>query len=599
MAHRCLAILHAIASVTPGGAAAAGVLQTPLPAALVGALGSGQHRGSSSGGNIDAWAASLLLQMSAEPGGAQQLAAEGAGPALARAAEAAGSSEARRMAAEALQRLQQQQGWRHMLLQPPVAQQATSSGSHLSARPSQPQQMSRASSAPSHIPAVQQEHQGPPAGVQRHSSDEPRWERAAHSSHAKVQWWQEQQKRQQTQALLQQQQWPAAEQPYSSGGGGVSVAFLVAQLGSPIPRHQLTAAEQLAAAAASGARAAEAITAAGGAQALLRCVRDNSGSPIDAQGSGQGFQEPALASSICTAALRALVQLVRHDPAAAATLPFGAASGLRVLLAGSDPQQSQLAAALLAGMLEAAGAAAGLLAEQLAPTVDPAAMGPLAASSDLLQTDQASFLTSVPSCRPSLGDTPATVLHRQGSLDSGGSGRPGPAHGGARRQLSGQLGGKPPLPPGHGMGLLPGQGAALPWRRESAGSPATHVASPSAGTSSAGTSDVFGSERGAELSGLQSAGHTGSSDSRSVGARQWQGDEAAAAGRLEQGGGGGPNSGPMIRRADITIVQVSIGACQPACPAWVAQLLQAALLALSAAPCFHPPGCTRQRVAAG
>lgn len=250
-----------------------------------------------------------------KPAAAQALAAAGAGPTLTVLAAGSSSSEASRLAGETLQNLQQQVGWRQLQLHRQQAPQSLARAASDSntppaggvpaypgARSAWPQHLGRAASAPAPLPPVpEQAAVGMGLHGSAHNSAQGRARRGSLDSAtaapsggggdadawSKVQRWQQQQAQQ---------------------GGGTAVAHLVASLGSPIPRNQLAAAEQLAALAASGGRAASAIAAAGGTHALLACVRDSTaGSSLG--GSSEALESP-LGPSIGTAALRALCTYV-------------------------------------------------------------------------------------------------------------------------------------------------------------------------------------------------------------------------------------------------------------------------------------------------
>ena len=544
------------------------------------------------------WRRNPLFFICREPGAAQALAAAGAGPTLTVLAASSGSSEAGQLAGETLQNLQQQVGWRQLQLHRQQGarplQRAASDGSaqpgaapaRPAAQPAWPQHLSKAASAPAPLPPVPEQqalgvglpcsanHKGQRAG----SLDLPGRPGSDNGdAWAKVQRWQEQQAQQ---------------------GGGTAVAHLVASLSSPIPRNQLAAAEQLAALAASGGRAAAAIAAAGGAHALLACVRDSSASSLNSSGE---LVESALGPSICTTALRALCTLCQQDTSAAAVLPPAAAAGLQALLVGPDPQQRQLAAMLL-GCMQAAGVEPLLVARAHFAQAATHSSG-TDVGTDLLQTDQISFLSELPSFAseslsrsthdnavlsaeqlplqpqqqqqlvkqllPAQATTPATVLYRQHSTDSGGTppefstpslpGLPSPA----RRQLS--SGGqqpprhRPPLPGGRpgssasstrSHAVLRAQQAQQAqqqasgqfWRPESAASP--ELASPF-GRAHSAISDAFASELGSGGGDLRSSGSGGLA-------------AAAAAERAGSQGSGGSDS-LHVQRSDIVICQVCDG----------------------------------------
>ena len=244
-------------------------------------------------------------------------------------------------------------------------------------------------------------------------------------------------------------------------------------------------------------------------------------------------------------------------------LPPVAAAGLQALLVGPDPQQRQLAAMLL-GCMQAAGVESLLAARAQFAQAATHSSG-TDVGTDLLQTDPISFLSELPSFAseslsrsthdnavlsaeqlplqpqqqqqqlvkqllPAQATTPATVLYRQQSTDSGDTppefstpslpGLPSPAH----RQLS--SGGqqpprhRPPLPGGR-----PGSSASSTrshaalraqqaqqqasgqfWRPESAASP--ELASPF-GRAHSAISDAFASELGVGVGDLRSSGSGG------------------------------------------------------------------------------------------
>lgn len=524
-------------------------------------------------------------------------------------AASSGSSEAGRLAGEALQHLQQQVGWRQLQLHRQQGarplQRAASDGSTQPIAPAMPaaraaweQPLSKASSAPAPLPPVPEQQAlgvGLHGGRQltgRHSSSSDLSATPGSSSSdadawAKVQRWQEQQ-----------------AQP----GGGAAVAHLVASLSSPIPRNQLAAAEQLAALAASGGRAAAAIAAAGGVHALLACVRDSTAGSFSSSGELLG---PALGPSTCTAALRALCTLCQQDTSEAAVLPPAAAAGLQGLLVGPDPQQRQLAAMLL-GCMQAAGVEPMLVARahfgQAATHSSGTDVG-----TDLLQTDQISVLSELPSFAseslsrsthdhavhssdqqaqqaqqqqgqphqqpllkpllPAQANTPATVLYRQHSTDSAGTpgtefSRPGlrSLHGmpsPARRQLS--SGGqqpprhRPPLPigrPASGASSTRSHAVLRAQQAEQAQqhaglqfwrpeSAASSELASPFGRATSGVSDAFASELGSG----------GAGDLRSAGSGGLA--AAAAAERATSQGSGGSDS-LHVQRSDIVICQVRV-----------------------------------------
>ena len=661
---RCLSILRTAAGASPGGATAAGLVQPHVLAALVRLL-AGRLRGSASGGEVEAEAAALLLAISRwagqaqqavpcripqpaypcmdavhppapcaadmappltamalvcpcrEPGAAQALAAAGAGLALTSLAANSGTSEAGRLAGEALQHLQQQVGWRS-LQQPPL--QLSPLQRSASGRPAQPASfaerrpwpphLGRAASAPAPLPPVpeQREVAGKQQGGRRRASAELAQagagaSGAAADAWAKVQRWQTQQAQQ-----AQHSGGAAAAAPrpppLDSASGGSSLAHLLAALGSPVARHQLAAAEQLAALAASGPALAAGIAAAGGSQALLACIRDSSASPFGSGGAPPGAGEPALSRSICNAALRALCTLCQQDPAAAAALPPAAAAGLQVLLAGPDPEQRQLAAMLLAAMQAAAGdrlfRSHGQSGAATAAAGSSADLG-----SDLLQSDLLSFLSELPSfpserlsagrlaslgsepplagplsseaqqgaavrsgerqpkqlLLPQLGGTPASVLHRQHSTDSGGTpGAEGNLPPRSQRQLgaglpSGSGGGgqpqplprqaRPPLPTGR-----PGSGAS-----SSAGGGRVQLGMQLWQPGSAGSGDhasPFGRNASGEL------GSGGELHSRGSSGAAGPGPERVGSLAASQGSGGADSL--QLQRADIVLCQVRVSA---------------------------------------
>lgn len=491
IARRCLAILQATAAAGPAEPFQRALLAPAPLAALVGLLG-GRHRGSSASIEILTGAAALMELLSREPGSAGQLAAAGAGPALAALASAGDGTHAGTLAAQALHHLRRQGSWRAG--QPGLQRAASSGGSSGGGvplpAPARPwsQQLGRAASAPSPLPAVpeQQAVSGLGAAGRRSSTGLP-----AADSLAKVQRWQEQQA-----AAAVAGGGAAAYVGSVAGGPSVSAAHLVAALASGVPRTQLAAAEQLAALAGSGARAAAVVSAAGGGQALLACVCDSAAGPVDLSDTVQDAFASALNQSVCTAALRALCTLCQHDEGAAATLPPAAAPSLHLLLTGPDPQQRRLATMLLASMEAAAAAGGGrellLSGRGGVSGGTPSGGASHSHSHDLLQSDQFSFLSEPQSERYSLhlrqkgqgqgqqlglgpgpGETPTSLLHRQASGASTGSGS-GRA-GGARRQLGiespqqaqqAQLG-RPPLPPG---GARPPSGQRQLWGPESEGS---------------------------------------------------------------------------------------------------------------------------------
>lgn len=646
MVRRCLYILFIVARAAPGGAAAAGLLEPPVAAALLGLLGSPQlSSGGGSSAELQAAAAALLLQLCQEPGAAPQLAAAGAGPAFAAAASASGDSEASRLAAEALRSLQHQSGWGQH--QRPVTAQRAASGrgplpAHLPA-PRWEAGLGRAASAPHPLPAVpEQQGVAGAAGAVPGWAADPRRASADHdghplpplSNHARVQAWQ-----QQHAPLQREEVQPAAQRtaPRSSGplplpptGGSASVAHLVALLVSGPPRQRLAAAEQLGALAASGPRGAAVVSAAGGARALLACVSESAAAPVDIHDTLQNVLDSALAHSVCTAALRALCALCQQDAAAAPALPPGAAAGLRLVMAGPDPQQRQLAAMLLGCMQVAA--AGPLPPSGSSQAGQPAEFGEAAwgASPDLLPSGTVSLLSELQPSANSLqlhtqeavqqaqapGDTPPSVLHRQQSTDTGGSAsRAQQGQHGARRQLGSGLPPKPGSRASSAAGAAGGSQPPTPWQahqgqlgglwgRPQSGASA-ELASPFAGGQRTSTSDVFGSD--ATRGSLPSGAATNSGPQHA--SQQQPAEEPPAGSPLGGEGSSAGSEGPLLRPEDITLCRVgrSCRACMLRCMPGQrrpgGQRLHASAASVHA--CMPPPqlvpgpGCCRLQDAAG
>ncbi|KAL4420423.1 hypothetical protein ABPG75_010079, partial [Micractinium tetrahymenae] len=428
ISRRCLAILHAVAEVTPDSAGISAALMLPESlAALVRLLGC-----SSAHSRHEAATLVLLLLGRGGAGAARVLAAAGAGPALVALTGSEGSCEAARgLAAQALSSMQVLlgPGWQPaMPVQHPhlaaSLQRAASSGTPAGPRGGtavQALSLGRAASAPVPAGEVPAADAGSSPGVQQGPAVGSLGSGGG-GGFARVQRWQvpplppHAQQRQKGSSRAAS---PAAgsavnagQRPPAGPGGATSVAGLLAALGSAAPRAQLAAAEQLGALAACGGRAAAVIAAAGGAEALAACVCESAAGPVDIQDTMADAFEAALSQSVCTAALRTLCTLLQQQPAAAAGLPPAAAAALRLLLAGPDAQQRQLATMVLACMQdvgadpmagsEGTGGSQLLLPAAAAARVGGAAGAAAAASPspDLLPTQSLSLLSELPTSSP-------------------------------------------------------------------------------------------------------------------------------------------------------------------------------------------------------
>jgi hypothetical protein len=199
----------------------------------------------------------------------------------------------------------------------------------------------------------------------------------------------------------------------------------VAALRCGFLRTQLAAAEQLAAVAASGTRAAQIVAAAGAAAALAECVAETAAGPVTVQDTLQDAYAAALQEALCTAALRALCTLCQALPSAAAAL-YPSAPTLRLLLRAPDPQQRQLAAMLLAAAQGVPQAGPPPMRTSAALLQQPGAQpqGPQP-SHELLPSNSISYLSELElgSGQPQHEATPSTVLHPRASSSDGSSAR--------------------------------------------------------------------------------------------------------------------------------------------------------------------------------
>ncbi|KAL4424682.1 hypothetical protein ABPG77_004489 [Micractinium sp. CCAP 211/92] len=438
ISRRSLAILHAVAAVTPDPAAiSAALLQPEALAALVRLLGCG-----AADSQREAAALTLLLLDRGDRDAARRLAAAGAGPALVALSASDCSEDARGLAAQALNSMHAMLGPSWLPAMPVQHPSLAASLQRATSLPggadSHAVSVGRAASAPAPAGAPHQARASSPAGRQGFAVSSP----AGHGSFASMQQWHgpppDARPGQQSGARSPS---PAAgmagnvgQRPPASPTGQTSVAGLLALLSSRSPQAQLVAAEQLGALAICGGRAAAVIAAAGGAEALAVCICESAAGPIDIHDTMTDAFEAALSQGVCTAALRTLCALLQHQPAAAAALPPAAAAALRLLLAGPDAQQRQLAATVLAHV-QGAGAdplAGGQVGGhgsrmQQPPAVlagapqGPAAAGAALPSLDLLPVESLSDLLSElrSSSQTARGQDADRALHSRGA--SGGA----------------------------------------------------------------------------------------------------------------------------------------------------------------------------------
>lgn len=598
ISRRSLAILHAVAAVTPDPAAiSAALLHPEALAALVRLLGCG-----AANSQREAAALMLLLLDGGDRDAARRLAAAGAGPALVALSASDCSEDARGLAAQALNSMQ-------VLLGP----------SWLPAMPVQHPSLAaslqRATSLPggadSHAVSAGRAASAPaPAGAPHQAGP------VAHGSFASMQQWHgpplSARPGQQSGARSPS---PAAgmaanvgQRPPASPTGRTSVAGLLASLGSRSPQAQLVAAEQLGALAICGGRAAAVIAAAGGAEALAVCICESAAGPIDIHDTMTDAFEAALSQGVCTAALRALCALLQHQPTAAAALPPAAAAALRLLLAGPDAQQRQLAATVLAHV-QGAGAdplAAGQVGGHGSRVQQPSAVlagapqGPAAAgaalpSLDLLPVESLSDLLSElrSSSQTARGQDADRALHSRG-LSGGTPWANTPAGAPAVPRLYEHVGESPtgsndpagtPLQ-GSNLNSLPAQvrrqlGQQLQLLQRPPRPPSPHSAGPHSSPLSAAPSWVSGSphlsagpgsstyepEHAIQHRGGLWGPESGGSVEPAVAAYEGQpGGSRASAGRLassEAGDGGaqadrGASSGLKLTQSDIVICKASV-----------------------------------------